>query len=174
MTTPSPEARPAHVGWRLLALTYDLFAVFALSIAFGAVLTLVAWALGHPDLSDLPWMGPLIALGLWAVIGAYFVVSWARGGQTLGMRPWRLRVVGADGRPASIRALVQRYAFATAPAVIAIEIAGLVSWPDARVPFSIAAGVALAGFAWAFVDRERVPLHDRLSATRFVRLVSAV
>lgn len=173
MTPPAPAARPAHVGWRLVALTYDLFAVFALSIAFGAVLTAVAYALGHPDLSDLPWMGPLIALGLWAVIGAYFVLSWARGGQTLGMRAWRLRVVGSDGRPAPLRALLRRYAWATAPAVVAIEIAGLLRWPNAWWPFGIAAGVALAGFAWALVDRERLPLHDRLSATRFVRLISA-
>ena len=38
---------------------------------------------------------------MWLLVGAYFVLSWGRGGQTMGMRPWRLRVLAADGKPAS-------------------------------------------------------------------------
>lgn len=173
MTAPLPEARPAPLGWRLLALVYDLFPAFALCLAFGAAVTALAWALGHPDLSDLPWAGPLLATGVWAFAGAYFVLSWHRGGQTLGMRPWRLRVVGAEGRPAAFAALAKRYAWATLPAFVGLELAALLPWPTPDAPFWVAGALALAGWLWALVDRDHLPLHDRLSGTRFVRLVSA-
>ena len=177
-SAPIPPAasaphRTAHLGWRLLALVYDLFPAFALAIAYGAVLTGAAALAGRPDLSGLAWAGPLIALGLWATIGAYFVLSWARGGQTLGMRPWGLRVVGDDGKAAARAALLKRYAWATLPAVLVIELAGLMPWDDARLPFGVAAAVAVSGWLWAAVDRDHVPLHDRLSRTRLVRRVSA-
>lgn len=171
--TPAPEsAHPAHAGWRLLALVYDLFPVFALCFAFGAIVTGIAAALGHPDLSDLPWAAPALMAGLWAFAGGYFVLSWSRGGQTLGMRPWRLKVVDLDGRLAGRGALVRRYALATVPALLTLE--GLALWPgiDPALPFWAASAVALAGPAWSLVDGDRAALHDRWSGTRFVRLVS--
>lgn len=166
-----PEARPAHLGWRLLAFIYDVFPALALCLAFGAVVTVIAWAFGDPDVSGLPWMAPLLALGVWAVAGGYFVLSWYRGGQTLGMRPWRLRVVGAEGRPARFSALAKRYAWATLPALAGLELAALIDWPQKHVPFWIALGLVVAGWGWALVDRDGAPLHDRLSGTRFVRLL---
>ncbi len=172
MTTSLPEARPAHVGWRLLALVYDLFPVFALCLVFGALVTGLASVLGHPDLSDLPWAGPLLALGTWAAAGSYVVMSWARGGQTMGMRPWQLRVVAASGQPASRKPLLIRYASATAPAIVALELGALLPWPSAMAPFWLAGGVLLAGWLWGLVDREGVLLHDRLSGTRLVRVIS--
>src|SRR3546814_7402112 len=58
-------------------------------------------------LSGLQW---LLWITCWLLSGLYAVVSWRRGGQTLGMRPWRLAVVGADGSVPSWRALCVRYA----------------------------------------------------------------
>ena len=40
--------------------------------------------------SALQW---LLWLACWLVTGLYATRSWRRGGQTLGMRPWRLRLV---------------------------------------------------------------------------------
>mgnify|MGYP001263295971 CR=1 FL=1 len=174
MTVSSPEARPAHFGWRLLALVYDLFPSFALVLTFGALVTAVAAAFGQPDLSNRPWAGPLLAVGTWAFTGGYFVLSWARGGQTLGMRPWRLRVVDKEGAPPALTALFKRYAWATVPACAGLGLAALITWPTPSTPFWIAFGLALGGWLWAFVDRDGLPLHDRLSGTRFVRLLSVV
>jgi uncharacterized RDD family membrane protein YckC len=36
---------------------------------------------------------------LLAVCGAYFMFCWVRGGQTLPMKTWRMRLVTADGQP---------------------------------------------------------------------------
>lgn len=172
MTDPIPQARPANVGWRVMALVYDLFPVFALVLAFGAAVTGAAAALGHPDLSDLPWMAPVMVAGTWGAAGAYFVLSWERGGQTLGMRPWRLRVMGADGRPASRAVLLRRYAFATVPAIAGIELVALLPGIERLLPFWIGAGIAAVGPLWSVVDRDGAALYDRWAGTRFVRLTA--
>jgi uncharacterized RDD family membrane protein YckC len=62
----------------------------------------------------------------------------------MGMRPWRLRVVCADGAAPGLRALWLRYAAATLTPVI--------------------------GLLWAFFDRERRALYDLAAGTSFVRL----
>lgn len=172
MTAPTLHAQPAHVGWRLLALVYDLFPVFALVLAFGAVVTAVAAAFGHPDLSDLPWMAPLLVAGTWSAAGAYFVLSWSRGGQTLGMRPWRLKLVAVDGRPAARPTLLRRYALATVPAIVGIELVALLPGVERLLPFWIGAGIAAAGPLWSLFDSEGAALYDRLTGTRFVRLAA--
>lgn len=173
MTATISQARPASLGWRLLALVYDLFPVFALALVFGALVTAVAAAFGHPDVSDLPWMAPVLVIGLWAFTGGYFVFSWSRGGQTMGMRPWRLKVVTPEGATPSRAALVRRYAAATVPAIVVIELVALLPGIDRMLPFWIGGGVAVAGLLWSLLDRDGAALHDRLSNTRFVRLISA-
>ena len=145
--TPKPRA---HIGWRLLALLYDFWPALALWILLSAVFTLTYYLAGHGVRQNIaPFSALQIALWLacWLVTGAYAVISWRRGGQTLGMRPWRLKVVATDGGAPSWRALCVRYAVATFSSLLA----GL-------------------GFWWAWVDRERLTWHDRASGTRMVRL----
>jgi uncharacterized RDD family membrane protein YckC len=88
---------------------------------------------------------PLIQFGLLALLGAYFIYCWVRGGQTLPMRAWRLRLATADGGPVPPQRAMVRYLVA----VIGASCAGL-------------------GFAWALWDRERQFLHDRIAGTRIV------
>ena len=150
-TAPLPEtavrsAAPAHLGWRLLAMVYDFFPVLALCLVISGLELLVA----HGKTSDQfgPFVGFLVSvIPAWLVAGLYFVISWRRGGATIGMRPWRLKVLAADGHPATLRALWLRYAVAT----LSLLAAGL-------------------GFAWALFDRERRCWHDIVAGTRFVRM----
>lgn len=85
-------------------------------------------------------------LYLLAVCGAYFMFCWVRGGQTLPMKTWRLRLVTRTGDAISIVTAFKRY---------------LVAIP------AMASGI---GILWAFFDRDRQYLHDRLAGTRIVRL----
>lgn len=140
MSLPAP--RPL-IGWRLLALLYDFFPACALWFAVAALALLLH---GNEPVRAGTFAGWLELGALWLVTGAYAVLSWRRGGQTLGMRPWRLRVVAADGGPPSSRVLWLRYA------VGALSL--------------LAAGL---GFWWAWWDRERLTWHDRASGTRLVR-----
>lgn len=147
MTDANPPARadaePAALIWRLLAMVYDTLPVVALWFLFSFVVVALRGA-PIPPWSLAFWLQNVALL---ALTGAYAVGSWARGGQTLGMRPWRLRVVDASGCPATVPALLARYA------------GSLLSW----------AALGL-GFLWSLVDRERCTWHDRLSGTRLIRL----
>ncbi|WP_233398698.1 RDD family protein [Luteimonas sp. MC1828] len=147
---PATPTRPqAVVGWRLLALFYDLWPALALWFALSALLAFGYMLAGHdarqniPPFSLLQW---LLWLACWLAAGAYATVSWKRGGQTLGMRPWRLRVVAESGLAPSWQTLWLRYAVGTLSL--------------------LAAG---AGFWWAWLDRDRLTWHDRASHTRLRR-----
>jgi len=141
-SAPVPAA--PLIGRRLLALAYDLFPALGLWFAVGAsALWLNAGVPPKPG-SAAGW---LELLALWSVSGLYAVLSWRRGGQTLGMRPWKLRVIAADGGRPGWPALLKRYAIGG----LSLLLAG-------------------AGFWWAWLDRERLTWHDRASGTRLWRL----
>ncbi len=129
-------------------MVYDLLPLMALWFA-----TSVIVYLAHGRVPVRPYSaGAWIELALlWIVSGAYLVMSWRRGGATIGMKPWRLKVLAADGRPATLRALCLRYTVAT----LSLLVAGL-------------------GFVWALFDDERRCLHDIASGTRFVRMDPSV
>lgn len=72
---------------------------------------------------------------------------WTHGGQTLGLRAWKLRVVGIDG--------------------------GELSWRDAAMRYLAAVTLLLPpgiGLLWAGISSRGVAWHDLLSRTRVVRV----
>ena len=79
------------------------------------------------------------------VIYAFFVFFWTYGGQTLGMRAWRLRVETWDGQ-------IPTFSRATLRFVLAVV---------SLVPFGL-------GFFWQLWDKDRLTLHERYSGTRMV------
>lgn len=145
--TPRPSALLLR---RLAALFYDLWPVLALWMLVSALFTVGYTLAGHASrdnihpFSALQW---LLWLGCWLIAGLYATESWKRGGQTLGMRPWRLRLQTMDGNVPSRSQLWKRYALAT----LSLLLAGI-------------------GFIWALFDRERLTLHDRLSGTKLTKL----
>jgi uncharacterized RDD family membrane protein YckC len=88
---------------------------------------------------------PLFQIYLVAIAATYFVWQWCRGGQTLPMKTWHLRVVTQAGCALSLRQALSRFVFA----LLGCLLAG-------------------GGFAWALVDREGLFLHDRLAGTRII------
>jgi uncharacterized RDD family membrane protein YckC len=138
-----PASAPAALPWRLLAAIYDALPVLALWLLVSAIALVLH---GNRPFEPFSAGQMLLWLSCWVVTGLYAVLSWRRGGQTLGMRPWRLRVLDDRGGIASPRALWLRYAIAT---------------------LSLAAGGA--GFLWSLVDRERRTWHDIASRTRLLR-----
>ncbi len=141
-TSPArPAADPAAFGWRLLALAYDAVPLLALLMIGSALLVA---ATGGRTVEHAPLLAGLEFFAFWLLCGGYFVLSWRRGGQTMGMRPWRLKVVAADGRLAPARALWIRYV--------------------------VACATPLVGLLWCLFDPERRALHDIAAGTLFVRL----
>jgi uncharacterized RDD family membrane protein YckC len=82
---------------------------------------------------------------LFLAIGVYFVASWRHRGQTLAMKTWKLRVVGAHGARITLRQAALRYVCA---------------WPCLLL-----CGI---GILYAPFDRQRRFLHDRLAGTNIV------
>jgi uncharacterized RDD family membrane protein YckC len=74
-----------------------------------------------------------------AIFAAYFLWCWLRGGQTLAMKAWGIRLVDVTPRRALLRLILAAVLVPTAVSV-----------------------------AWALFDREKQFLHDRLAGTRLV------
>jgi uncharacterized RDD family membrane protein YckC len=131
--TPGLEAKTPALGRRLASMVYEAFLVFA--VAF-----LAAWifffASGGSDATRGVVRAELQVFIL-AVLAAYFLWCWLRGGQTLAMRAWKIRLVDVTPGKAIARFLIAA----------------------AALPLSI---------LWAFFDRDRQFLHDRLAGTRLI------
>jgi len=163
MSSPAPNATPVPgLARRLAAFVYEGVLLFGVVFFVGLVyagLTQQRHALqGRSGL----------ALLLFLVLTAYFVLFWTRSGQTLAMKTWHLRVVDAAGRPLSAARALLRYLLSWlwfAPALLSCWALGVHSgW---GIIGSLTAGV----IAYALLARlhpQRQFLHDVLSGTRVI------
>lgn len=145
----SPACPTASLPRRLAALVYDSLLLMALAMAYAAALLAIKHALLDLELgpSGRAELGSAGFVGLVLVLEAFYWFFWMRGGQTLGMRAWRLQLVNLEGgRVSLLQALVR----------------GLVA------PFSLL--LLGLGFWWSLWDKERASWHDRASQTRVVLL----
>ena len=124
---------------RLAAMFYDSLLLLAL---MAVATTLITLPLGMPKGGDLIFY----QIFLFEIIPMLFFAGfWSHGGQTLGMRAWRLKVVREDGAEIGWRDAFRRH------------LAALLS--------CLALGL---GFLWILVDSEGLAWHDRLSKTRLI------
>lgn len=146
MKNPTPPARhdapackPVGLLRRLGAILYDSLLLFALFfIATALVLPLTGGQAIAPH-------NPFYTSYLFLISFFFFAWFWTHGGQTLGMRAWRIRVQQRNGSP--------------------------ITWTQALLRFmtAIASWLLLgAGFLWVLVDREKMAWHDRYSQTVLV------
>ena len=154
---PAPSLRR-----RLACFVYEGVLLFGVVMGAG-LLYGVATRQGHALLGR----AGLQAL-LFVVLATYFSWFWSHGGQTLAMKTWRIRLVGADGGPVAPLRCLLRYLLAWAwflPALLTLQFAGIAdAWSAATV---LAAGVA----AYALLARLRADRqfwHDALCGTRLV------
>lgn len=156
---------PCPLWRRLVALVYDLLIVVAIVMVVGL-------------LCQLATGGKLIATGahavvpLWyqalqgAVVAAYFIASWRRGGQTVGMRPWRIRVSRDDGGTISLTQAVIRVLVAAAPMLLL----ALEPMLGMRTTLWAVLGTWALWFATALFDPRRRALHDMAADTEVQRM----
>lgn len=124
---------------RLAAIVYDAILLFGI--------VFIASALVQPLTRMISPDNPFFTLYFLAVVFAFFGWFWTHGGQTLGMRAWRVRVQRPDGQTISWGQALLRYLMA------------ILSW--------VALGL---GFLWSLVDREKRTWHDLVSETVLVVL----
>ena len=148
----SPRQPPASLTRRLGAILYDsLLLVATLAAATALALLLCVIVLGAEAVeAQNPLVGnPLFAAYLFGVCFLFYGWFWTHGGQTLGMRAWKIRVQQRDGTAINWLQAIERFMMA------------IVSW--------LAAGF---GFWWMLVDREKMTWHDRFSDTVLLRVES--
>jgi len=126
---------------RLAAGLYDGLLVIALLV----IPTLLAMALrgGEP----IPPGDLLFQALLLLTVGGFFTWFWSHGGQTLGMRAWRLRVEQQSGAPLTMRTALLRFGVG----LLSLAVFGL-------------------GLVWILFDADKLAWHDRATGTRVVVL----
>lgn len=131
---------------RLMAMVYDSLLVLAILLLSTFPWVLPRGAMQDGSLNPEP-LGPIYQLFCLALISGYFVLGWKRKHATLGMRSWRLQLIGLDGAAPSYQQLLIR----------------AVTAPFAWVPLA-------AGVFWQYADPNGLTWHDRASGTRIVLL----
>ncbi|RMF96883.1 MAG: RDD family protein [Gammaproteobacteria bacterium] len=126
---------------RLAAGFYDLLLLAGLLMLVG--FAVIVARQGEAVRPGTLWFQALLL----AVTILFYAGFWSRGGQTLGMRSWRLQVVDERGLPPRFRVCLLRF------------VAALLS----LAPFGL-------GLWWMLWDPQRRSWHDRLTHTRVVLL----
>lgn len=129
---------------RLFAIAYDAFLVIALLFLSTGIVTLLN---GGEAIESGHALYPTLVVSLFLIVYGYFTWFWIRGGQTLGMRTWRIRLISTNGESldwprASIRLFV-----------------ALVSW-----------SIVGLGFLWSLFDKNNQTWHDLASQTTLIDL----
>lgn len=159
---PAPALVTPGVARRLAAFVYEGVLLFGVVVLVGlpySVLTQQRHAMqGQTGLQIVVFVALLL----------YFVTFWTRGGQTVAMRAWHVRLLTAAGAPVTPLRALARYLLAWlwfAPALLAAHLAGLHS---ASAIFTLLFVGVLAYAALASLHPQRQFLHDVLCGTRLV------
>ncbi len=137
----SEPVLPAPLWRRLVAALYDIFLLLGLWLGATLIVMLMAHLAGLK-----PGVGFTRAL-LFLLSFGFFGWFWTHGGQTLGMRAWRLRVRRTDG--------------------------SALNWPAAMTRFALSISLGIS-VLWCWLDSSRRAWHDRLSGTEVVLLPKAI
>ena len=122
------------IARRLASMLYEALLLFAIAFFAG-----FAFYFASSGAALEGWVRTAHQLLLGAVFAAYFLWCWLRGGQTLAMKAWNIRLVEVTPSKAFLRLVLAAFLVPTA-----------------------------VSFIWALFDRERQFLHDRLAGTRLV------
>jgi uncharacterized RDD family membrane protein YckC len=160
-TSPAVDLQAPALMRRMAAFVYEgvlLFGVVMIAGYLYSALTQMRHAL----------QGTLgLQAFLFIVLGIYFTWFWSRGGQTVAMKAWHIKLLDAHGRPVSQARAAARYALTWlwfAPALFAAHAAGLKGGSIFGVMF---AGV-VAYAALSRLSPQRQFWHDVVCGTRLV------
>jgi len=136
MTSPENNAGLLR---RSGAMLYDSLLLFALLMLAALPVVLITGA----DSTFLK--SPFYSFYLYFIGFMFFGWFWTHGGQTLGMKSWKLQLVRDDGLPLGWDQALYRYLTAT----VSLCLFGL-------------------GFFWILIDKQRLAWHDLLSGSRII------
>jgi len=138
MDRPDMPASPPGLFRRLGALLYDCMLLSGILFLATAILMPL-----RGKEAFTPHQLEAYRVYLLAVIFLFFGWFWTQGGQTLGMRAWKIKLCSSCG--------------------------GKVTWKQAGLRFFAACfslAMAGAGFFWIVIDKQKRAWHDIISHTR--------
>lgn len=138
-TSTANDLKACPLPRRLAAMLYDGLLLVA-TVMFAAALVVIP--LGALD-TEVGTGNPFFQLYLLLVIWGYFAICW-RGGATLGMKAWRIKIKAPQGRISWSRSLLR-----FGVALISMLVFGL-------------------GFWWSLFHPRRATWHDLASDTQLV------
>ena len=136
---------------RLAAIIYDLFLIIALFFVLGIIvssITTFAFNHGQAITASHPFYLLQQFLLLFTFIACGFLFYawfWTHGGQTLGMKTWKIRLISDNGKP--------------------------VSWKQASIRFLVglfSCAFAGLGFISAIWHRDKKTWHDHISKSHLI------
>ncbi len=153
---------PAGLWRRLAANLYDGLLLVAIWICGGLVVVLLRGEAVPP----LTWWFELYLL---ALAFGYLGWSWIRGGQTVGMRAWRIRVQRADGKPLDWGPAAIRFVAGT----VVVAALAFGAWAARGAGPGMAVGLTLlalgaAAIGWGLLDHRRRTWFDLAAGTEVV------
>lgn len=153
---------PARLWRRLAANLYDALLLLAIWMCGGLLVVLLRGEAVPP----LTWW---FEIYLAALAFGYFGWSWVRGGQTLGMRAWRIRVRRCDGQALGWGRAALR--FVAGSLVVAALAYGFWAARGAGPGPGVGAALLLLGatsILWAAIDRRHRAWFDLAADTEVV------
>lgn len=128
----------------LVAILYDTLIVFTL------IFIAAQWFPLIPEhLQMQPAVRSFKIVYILGICFLYFGYSWRRGGQTIGMKAWRLKIVNSDHPNAPV------------------------SWQQCMIRYMVAIGSWIAigiGFLWILFSKQHRSWHDSASKTKLILL----
>jgi len=134
----------ASLTRRLAAMGYDALVLLALYIILGGLLVTGITKLSGQE--EMIRLSPATAASLIYVLSfLYYMHSWRRGGQTIGMKAWDIFIVADDNSPIRLSHCILR----SGTGFFSLMVVGL-------------------GYFWMLIDKKQRTWHDIASLTRIV------
>jgi len=130
---------PCNLLRRLAAIFYDCLLLSAVLLVATAILMPLSG--GNAIESGNLFYNVFLLL----ISYLYFGWHWVKGGQTLGMRSWRIFVINESMQKPNWKQVTLRFF----SALLSLSLLGL-------------------GFLWSLFDKNKLALHDHLSKTRLI------
>ena len=167
MNIETPTLGYAKITQRFAAFLYDLFLYTAAFIVVGALaLVFIVNDIPGSKMQTLGWFtrtNPIYLFTTWIILPIiFFGWFWTRGGQTLSMRSWRIRIEKLDG--SNINWL--QVALRLSPLLVSLLISYFLKINAPIVVFSVGTFCML----WSLISKKGQGLNDIIAGTRVVRV----
>jgi len=146
--TEKTNTQPVYAGLfrRLFAIFYDCFLLLAILFVVSAIATALNQGKAVEPGDALY---PIFVILIFGLSYLYFAWFWIHGGQSLGMKTWRVQLRSDDPDETQINWKIAAIRFFSA----------IISW-----------GIFGLGFLWSLFDKKNRSWHDMISKTVLIDL----